>query len=245
MTMEKDSIDRREAVRRVTALLGGIAFVGGSRLLSATEYDAHARAALVAESARGVGPFTAADVALLNEVAETMLPATSTPGAKAAKVGPFMALMVNDTYDASEQKIFRDGMKTIDEESRTAYGVGYMKARPRQRLMLLEKLDREQKKYMDAREAAQRARGTGDKKAEAYVPDQRKEMAPATGANPAAAITADSPTHYFRMMKELALLGYFTSEIGYTQAQRYVESPGKFEPCVPYKRGERAWAPHA
>ena len=245
MTMEKDSIDRREAVRRVTALLGGIAFVGGPRLLYATEHDAHARAALLAESARGVGPFTAADVAFLDEVAETMLPATSTPGAKAAKVGPFMALMVNDSYDASEQKIFRDGIKALDEESRTAYGVGYMRARPRQRLMLLERLDREQKKYMDAREAAQRARGNGDKKSEAFVPDQRKEMAPAAGANPAAAITADSPTHYFRMMKELALLGYFTSEIGYTQAQRYVESPGKFEPCVPYKRGERAWAPHA
>ena len=245
MTMEKDSIDRREAVRRVTALLGGIAFVGGPRLLYATEHDAHTRAALLAESATGVGPFTAADVALLSEVAETMLPATSTPGAKAAKVGPFMALMVNDTYDASEQQIFRDGMKTLDEASRTAYGVGYMRARPRQRLMLLERLDREQKKYMDAREAAQKARGAGDKKAEAYVPDQRKQMAPAAGANPAAAITADSPTHYFRMMKELALLGYFTSEIGCTQAQRYVESPGKFEPCVPYKRGERAWAPHA
>ena len=245
MTMDKDSIDRREAVRRVTALLGGMAFVGGPRLLYATEHDAHTRAALLAESARGVGPFTAADVAFLNEVAETMLPATSTPGAKAAKVGPFMALMVNDTYDASEQQIFRDGMKTLDEASRTAYGVGYMRARPRQRLMLLERLDREQKKYMDAREAAQKARGAGDKKAEAYVPDQRKEMAPTSGANPAAAITADSPTHYFRMMKELALLGYFTSEIGCTQAQRYIESPGKFEPCVPYKRGERAWAPHA
>jgi hypothetical protein len=47
------------------------------------------------------------------------------------------------------------------------------------------------------------------------------------------------------MMKELTLLGYFTSEIGCTQAQRYVESPGRFEPCLPYKRGERAWASHA
>ena len=246
MTMEKDSIDRREAVRRVTALLGGIAFVGGPRLLHATEHDAHPRAALLAESARGVGPFTAADVAFLNEVAETMLPATSTPGAKAAKVGPFMALMVNDTYDAGEQQIFRDGMKAIDEASQTAYGVRFMRARPRQRLQLLERLDREQKKYMDARDVAQKARGAEiGKKSDAFVPGQRKEMAPAPGANPAAAITADSPTHYFRMMKELALLGYFTSEIGYTQAQRYVESPGKFEPCVPYKRGERAWAPHA
>jgi hypothetical protein len=54
-----------------------------------------------------------------------------------------------------------------------------------------------------------------------------------------------TPSHYFRMMKELAMLGYFTSEIGYTQAQRYAESPGRFDPCLPYKKGETAWAPHA
>ncbi len=36
------------------------------------------------------------------------------------------------------------------------------------------------------------------------------------------------------MMKELTLLGYFTSEIGMTKAQQYVESPGRFEPCIPY-----------
>jgi hypothetical protein len=51
--------------------------------------------------------------------------------------------------------------------------------------------------------------------------------------------------HYFRMIKELTLLGYFTSEIGYTQALRYVESPGRFDPCVTYTPGDKAWAPHA
>jgi hypothetical protein len=54
-----------------------------------------------------------------------------------------------------------------------------------------------------------------------------------------------APPHYFRLMKELALLGYFTSEIGYTQAMRYVESPGRFDPCVPHAPGDRTWAPHA
>ena len=57
--------------------------------------------------------------------------------------------------------------------------------------------------------------------------------------------TGGAPNHYFRMMKELALLGYFTSEIGCTVAQRYVETPGRFDPCVPYTPGERSWADHA
>jgi Gluconate 2-dehydrogenase subunit 3 len=55
----------------------------------------------------------------------------------------------------------------------------------------------------------------------------------------------DQPAHYFRMMKELALLGYFTSEVGCTQAMRYIESPGRFDPCIPYTPGEPAWAAHA
>ena len=43
-------------------------------------------------------------------------------------------------------------------------------------------------------------------------------------------------------MKELTLLGYFTSEIGATKALSYVESPGKYEGNYPYKKGDKAWA---
>jgi hypothetical protein len=52
----------------------------------------------------------------------------------------------------------------------------------------------------------------------------------------------DEPNHYFRMMKELTLLGYFTSEVGATKALRYVPVPGRYEGCIPYKKGDRAWA---
>jgi serine/threonine protein kinase len=30
-------------------------------------------------------------------------------------------------------------------------------------------------------------------------------------------------------------------EIGYKKAMRYVETPGRFEPCVPYAPGDKAW----
>ncbi|MBC7791054.1 MAG: gluconate 2-dehydrogenase subunit 3 family protein [Anaerolineae bacterium] len=243
-----DVISRREAVRRVSALLGGVALVGGSSLLTACE---KARAP-VAEGAR-VGAFTAEEIAFLDEVAETILPETKTPGAKAAKVGAFMALMVTDTYDERERTIFRDGMRKLDEASTKANKKSFMSATPEQRLSLLESLDREQKTYTDAREAArspgaQKPAAPTDSAAErgdAYLPDQRKEAVPGQEAAGAAAITADAPSHYFRMMKELALLGYFTSEIGYTKAMRYVETPGRFDPCVPYVAGEQAWASHA
>ncbi|MCR4342256.1 MAG: gluconate 2-dehydrogenase subunit 3 family protein [Gemmatimonadaceae bacterium] len=225
-------IDRREAILRVTALLGGVALVGGSALLTGCRDEDRAVTGAL---------FTAEDIAFLDEVAETILPATSTPGAKAAKTGAFMALMVTDSYSPRDQAVFREGMRKLDEASRKAHTVSFMTATPRQRLALLEAVDREQKAESDARRDEKEER----QRAEAALSDQRQEAAPGADVGAAAAITEDLPPHYFRMMKELALLGYFTSEIGYTQALRYEESPGRFDPCVPYRPGEKAWAPHA
>jgi hypothetical protein len=190
-------ITRREAIKHVTAMLGGVVFVGSGDLLTAVEH-AHAR---VTASRKQIGAFTAQDVALLDEVADTILPETKTPGAKAAHTGAFMAVMVTDTYDEGQQAVFRDGIRKLSDAA-------FMTKSPAQRLAFLEQLDREQKAYMDSR---------------------------AQGA----------PPHYFRLMKELTLFGYFTSEIGCTQAMRYRETPGRFDPCVPYTPGETTWAGHA
>jgi hypothetical protein len=241
------TIDRREAIRRVSFLLGGITLVGGSTLIDACDRE---RPPVNVP----IGEFSVADIDFLDEVAETILPETKTPGAKAARTGAFMALMVTDSYDANDRKRFRDGMLKLDEASQKANGARFIAATPTQRLRLLEALDGEQKKYMDAREAARSAKkksqadtvkASKDRKPEALQPSQRQEASPSPEAAAAEVISADAPAHYFRMMKELTLLGYFTSEIGCTQAQRYIESPGRFDPCVAYKPGERSWASHA
>ena len=52
----------------------------------------------------------------------------------------------------------------------------------------------------------------------------------------------EDPNHYFRMIKELTLMGFFTSEVGATKALRYVAVPGKYEGCIPYNKGDKAWA---
>jgi hypothetical protein len=54
--------------------------------------------------------------------------------------------------------------------------------------------------------------------------------------------TKDGPPHYFALMKQLTLLGFFTSEPGATQALNYVAVPQKFEACIPYKKGDKAYA---
>lgn len=219
-----EMITRREAILRVSALLGGVALVGGSALLTGCREE------------NTDAPFTADEIAFLDEVAETILPQTSTPGAKAAKTGAFMALIVTDSYSAGNRKVFREGMRKLNKASEKANGVSFEAATPQQRLAILEAVDREQKTEGDARKAE------AIKKAQAFL---RDDAAPVGDVGAAPAITAKPPAHYFRMMKELALLGYFTSEIGYTQAQRYVESPGRFDPCLPYHPGEKTWAPHA
>ncbi len=48
--------------------------------------------------------------------------------------------------------------------------------------------------------------------------------------------------HFFGMMKQLTIWGYFTSEPGATQALRYNPVPGRFEGCIPYQTGDKAWA---
>lgn len=220
-------ITRRDAILRVTALLGGATLVGGTALLTGCRRE------------NTDAPFTPEEIAFLDEVADTILPETGTPGAKAVKTGAFMALIVTDSYKPRDRKIFRQGMRKLDKATRKAHDVPFMEATMQQRLTVLEVLDREQKIQGDALKLDKR------KRAEAFLSDQRKEGAPGADASGASAITADPPAHYFRMMKELALLGYFTSEIGCTQALRYVETPGRFDPCVPYAPGEKAWAPHA
>ena len=210
-------VSRREAVQRVAALLGGAALVGGDRLFAFSFEPAAIEQAM----AQGTGAFTAADVALLDEIAETILPETSTPGAKAAKVGAFMALMVSEAYDERARQVFQQGLRQLEDACRQAHAVPFMQASAAQRLSLVEALDREQHAVMEDRAPKRRVRA------------------------PAAAPESDEPAHYFRLMKELTLLGYFTSEIGCTQAMRYIESPGRFDPNAPHAPGDKSWAAHA
>ena len=235
-------INRREAILRVSAMLGGTALVGGSGIVAALGRTQTAQSEPSAA-------FTAADIALLDEIAETILPETKTPGAKAANTGAFMALMVTDCYSPREQQVFREGMRKLQEACIRASKVRFTAATPEQRLAVLRVLDHEQKQVMDSREAAQRQRqglapaGDTGAKPDAFLPDQRKQRVPDAAVGGEENIK--EPAHYFRMMKELTLLGYFTSEIGCTQAQHFVETPGRYDPCVPYANGSPAWANHA
>lgn len=185
-------LNRREAISRVALLMGG-AVLGADAFLSGCKTNT-----------AGVA-FSAADLSLLDEIAETIIPATTTPGAKEAKVAAFMQVMVSDCYEEKDQKVFMEGLKKIEEAAKKANGKGFMDSDAEARKTLLIALDKEAKDFNKA----------------------KKE---------------DESKHYFSMMKELTLTGFFTSEVGATKALRYVAVPGKFDGSFPYKKGDKAWA---
>ncbi len=216
-------MNRRDAVQYISLLLGGT-LVGSNVFLSGCK------------SKTGVSMvFSEADISLLNEIADTILPTTKTPGAKAAKVGEFMTVMVNDCYEAPDQKIFHEGIAKLDDASNNKNGKSFMESTPQQRHDLLVALDKKVKDY--------------NEKINVYVEglttEQRTAMAlqkDITGEDPLADKRRQNPDYYFQMMKELTMLGYFTSKIGCTEARRYFETPGKFEGDIPYKKGDKAFA---
>jgi hypothetical protein len=131
-------MNRRELLKMVTAATGGVVIGGEFFLAGCKNPDA------------GTGTsttFTESDIAFLDEVAETIFPKTTTPGAKDAKVGQFMTVMVKDTYEEKDQIGFREGMKKIDEACNKLHGHGFMKASPEHRREVLVALDKERGEY--------------------------------------------------------------------------------------------------
>jgi hypothetical protein len=186
-------MNRRDAIKRLSLLMGGMvigadAFLKGEALAGKqTKLD-----------------LTAQELSLLDEIGETIIPATHTPGAKAVQIGAFMKMMVNDCYDDANQAVFQAGLGEVDAAAQRRFGKTFLQLSPGDRTALLNGIDAEEKKY-------------------------RAEK------------PAGAPEHYFRLMKQMTLLGYFSSETGCTQALRYVEVPGAFRGSEPYKKGDRAW----
>jgi hypothetical protein len=50
------------------------------------------------------------------------------------------------------------------------------------------------------------------------------------------------PPPFFRTMKELTILGYYTSKVGATRELQHLQVPGRYEGCVPLAKIGRTWA---
>ena len=54
--------------------------------------------------------------------------------------------------------------------------------------------------------------------------------------------SAAVPPPYFRTMKELTILGYYTSKVGATRELQHLQVPGRYEGCLPLGKIGRTWA---
>jgi hypothetical protein len=204
-------MERRELLKIVAVLTGSV-MIGGDVFLSGCKTVAKKGEALMSET----------DIALLDEVGDTIIPVTDTPGAKAAKVGQFMNVYVSDCYRADEQKVFTEGLAALEKSCDKQFGKNFEKLTSQERTIMLTSLETEAKAYNKQI----------NNKEKAARDEAHKQMKDFNG----------TPLHYYTMIKQLTLFGYFSSEIGMKQALRYLAVPGKYDGAYPYKKGDKAWA---
>lgn len=183
---------RKLFLHRLLQLGGGIVFIPSAGLLASCSYTVKVRTELTAD-----------DIRLLDEIGETIIPATDgVPGAKAAEIGSYMLLMVEDCYLPEKQKTFLAGLNRLDAICANHFNSSFLELNSSQKFEVLELL-----------------------KAEST--EQSSD---------------DHSSAYFDIFKQLTISGYFSSEIGMTQARHYLPIPAKYESCIPYDSSQRPWA---
>jgi hypothetical protein len=151
---------------------------------------------------------------LIAEVSDVIIPTTTTPGAKAAGVPQFIKKMLADCYRPQYSEYFLKELNQLNTDTQTKYSKGFLQASVEERTDMLKTY--EQKAKADRQRFRQEAQSWGQS-------------------------TLPSEKPFFDVMKDLTVTGYFTSEIGCTQALRYEPVPGRYE-MIEYKKGDKAWA---
>lgn len=139
---------------------------------------------------------------MIAEVAEMIIPKTDTAGAREAGVPAFIELMLRDCYLKPEQLSFAEGVEELQK-------AGFLTKTEAEKTALLRKVEQDTKELMKAY-AVQQSK-MGDNEDRELMKTQLKGLP------------------FWRLMKELTLLGYFTSEVGIKGSFEYVPIPGKLE----------------
>jgi hypothetical protein len=154
--------------------------------------------------------------ATVTTIAEMIIPATDTPGAKAARVNEFIDLILTDWCTGAQCRGFLDGLAQVDAGSRRRFGKDFVNCTPAQQTEFLTALDEE---LTELREATVRGRPHAS----------------------AATQEIETPVerNFFYQMKRLTLVGYYTSEVGWTkELGRPPVHFGAYKGCVPLAQGK-------
>ena len=185
--MAGQGIRRREVLRILGTAAAAAQFPGFSKWAFACGHIGNA-ALRIKPAVYHPQFFTAAEYAMVERLAEIIIPSDGTPGAKEAGVAEFVDFMV--ASDPEVQYGFRMGLAWLNAHAEQTDGKRFVELTPEQQSSLLEPL------------------GFKDK------------------ARPG----EEAGRHFFRMMREYTVTGFYTSEIGYKELDNpalkfYAESP--------------------
>jgi hypothetical protein len=228
-------LKRREALLKVSLLMGGtLSAPALTGILNGCTSKKAEQAAASSVTGTKFQFLTAEQDKMVSELSEIIIPTTNTPGAKAAKVNEFIDLMLAECYEEKDQKSFVKGLDRLQDKSQKAHKKTFIELTTEQQTALLKEIAAEDEKKPEPPVA----KPDEDRKGETQAGAGQSGTA-VTGA-PKPDEEQKPPIPFFRTMKELTLLGYFTSEIGATQALTYNQVPGRYDACIPYKQGEKA-----
>ncbi len=196
-------MNRRDALRMLTA---GAVLPALTPELFAFYQQAHPGASY---SLRTLSPHqNDTVVAMIDQI----IPATDTPGAKAARVNEFVDVILTEWATEEERRNFLDGLAGVDKQSNELFGKDFAAASASQQLALLRSMD----------DAASATRA------------EMSRHAPNTPVERDTQLQGD----FFVVFKNITLHGYYTSEVAFTKELNLEIIPGAFHGCaaVPAER---------
>lgn len=164
------------------------------------------------KSAAATPAFTAAQRQTVTLLSDMIIPPTDTPGAVAAGVPAFIELIYTDWYHDTERAIFIQGLTDLDQFC----------------------IEREQQTFNDASESTRIEALTAQEKIAAEY------QSPVSGGL-SFVQTDDENAPFFKKIKELVVLGYYTSEVGAQQELAYLPMPGYYDGNYDFNKIGRQW----
>jgi len=257
-------INRREALERIGRLLGGA-------LAAPTVAGVLAGCRAEMNTAWQPAVLSSGQADLLTAMSDRIVPETDTPGAAAVGVPAFIDRMLAEWYPDRLRRRFLDGLDAFEEQTVRVTGSSFVDLPADRQGALLAEADLTEHTPAVPADAVNPADDQGGDPYGAadstgVVPGNRlssdlsarvgrrideaarRRAARRPGGGPI--VRADvhhegdqtGDPSFFRMLKELTLVGYYTSEAGAGDELRFLQIPGRWEACIPFENVGRTWA---
>lgn len=133
-------MDRREAIKRLALLSGGalsLSTVAG--IMGGCTAETNSSSAFTPQT------LSEAQNELVIQFSERIIPATDTPGAKAAKVNEYVDLMLTEWNTDEEKEHFLEGLTHMDELSNEQQNSDFVDLEEADQIAIMEELEQEAK----------------------------------------------------------------------------------------------------